>query len=205
MLVSKMDEPNARTRLLDVAERLFMARGFPAVTLRDICAEMGLTHASLYYHFPEGKQSIFMAVLERNVRRHGDGLHAAIVNGAQDLRSILGAASAWLLSQSPMDLLKLTESDMTYLKGDDAALITSLVHELILMPLRGVLDAAVSRGEIAACNTGLIAGALIGMVESLFSVPEFAVQGSREAMASELIDILVKGLGCNQGAENECC
>lgn len=186
--------------MLDVAERLFMARGYPAVTLRDICAEMGLTHASIYYHFPLGKQSIFMAVLERNVRRHGEGLDAAITNSEQNLRSILRAAAAWLLSQSPMDLLKLTESDMTYLKRDDAALITSLVHKLVLMPLRGVLDAAVSRQEIAACNTGLIGGALIGMVESLFSVPEFAVQGSREAMAYELVDILIKGLSVNQGA-----
>jgi len=177
-----------------------MARGFPAVTLRDICAEVGLTHASLYYHFPDGKQSIFMAVLERNVRRHGDGLHAAITNSELNLRSILRAATAWLLSQSPMDLLKLTGSDMTYLKSDDATLIASLIHELILMPLRGVLDAAVSRREIASCNTGLIAGALIGMVESLFSVPEFAVQGSREAMAYEVVDILIKGLSVDQGA-----
>ncbi|HUW70735.1 MAG TPA: TetR/AcrR family transcriptional regulator [bacterium] len=200
MSVSKVDEPNARTRLLDVAERLFMARGYPAVTLRDICAEMGLTHASLYYHFPEGKQSIFMAVLERNVRRHGDGLHAAITGSEQNLRSILWAASAWLLSQSPMDLLKLTESDMTYLKSDDAALITRLVHQLILKPLRAVLDAAVARKEISTCNTGLIAGALIGMVESLFSVPDFAVQKSRNDMAYELVDILIKGLNYNEGA-----
>ncbi len=200
MSVSRTDEPNARTRLLDVAERLFMSRGYPAVTLRDICAEMGLTHASLYYHFPEGKQSIFMAVLERNVRRHGDGLRAAITGGEHNLRSILRAVSVWLLSQSPMDLLKLTESDMTYLKRDDAALIANLVHQLILKPLRAELDAAVARKEISPCNTGLVAGALVGMVESLFSVPDFAVQKSRNDMAFELLDVLIKGLDYNEGA-----
>ena len=175
-----------------------MARGYPAVTLRDIATEMGLTHASIYYHFPDGKQSIFMSVLERNVRRHGDGLRDAIDHSGDDVRAILQAAARWLLSQSPMDLLKLTESDMTYLGAHDAARITQLVHELILQPLHRVLDEAVASKQIDACNTGLVAGALIGMVESLFSVPDFAVQKSREHMAFELVDILIKGLGYAQ-------
>lgn len=198
MSVSAADAVDTRTRLLDVAERLFMARGYPAVTLRDICAEMGLTHASIYYHFPLGKQSIFMAVLERNVRRHGEGLHDAIARSGDDLRDILRAAASWLLSQSPMDLLKLTESDMTYLDRDDAGRISQMVHEQILRPLHAVLDGAVASGQIDSCNTGLVAGALIGMVESLFSVPDFAVQKSREHMAFELVDILIRGLGYTQ-------
>ena len=46
-------------RVLDVAERLFMDRGYSAITLRDIADELGMKQASLYYHFPGGKGATF--------------------------------------------------------------------------------------------------------------------------------------------------
>ena len=39
--------PEARERVLSVADRLFTERGYQAVTLRDIAQEVGIRHASL--------------------------------------------------------------------------------------------------------------------------------------------------------------
>ncbi|MFF0504915.1 TetR/AcrR family transcriptional regulator [Streptomyces fimicarius] len=53
-----------RARILDSATDLFSRSGFHAVSLRDIAAHAGLTHAGLLHHFP-GKESLLIEVLER--------------------------------------------------------------------------------------------------------------------------------------------
>lgn len=53
-----------RARVLDAAAELFSRSGFNAVSLRDIAAHAGLTHAGLLHHFP-GKDSLLLEVLER--------------------------------------------------------------------------------------------------------------------------------------------
>ena len=59
--------PDTKYRILDVAERLFGDRGFPATSLRDITAEAGVNLASVNYHFGS-KEALLAAVLERRVQ-----------------------------------------------------------------------------------------------------------------------------------------
>jgi AcrR family transcriptional regulator len=56
-----------RDRLLAVGTRLFAARGFAGVTVRDICAEAGANVAAINYHFA-GKEGLYMEVLRTAVR-----------------------------------------------------------------------------------------------------------------------------------------
>ena len=58
---------DTRERILDVAERLFGERGFPATPLRDITAEAGVNIASVNYHFGS-KEGLLAEVLERRLK-----------------------------------------------------------------------------------------------------------------------------------------
>jgi len=52
MSVSRAGAPDAtRSRILDVAERLVQTRGFNGFSYADIAADLGITKASLHYHF----------------------------------------------------------------------------------------------------------------------------------------------------------
>ncbi|GAA4070360.1 TetR/AcrR family transcriptional regulator [Nonomuraea soli] len=53
-----------RARILDSAMELFSRSGFHAVSLRDIAAHAGMTHAGLLHHFP-GKDELLIQVLTR--------------------------------------------------------------------------------------------------------------------------------------------
>ena len=55
---------DTKARILDVAERLFADRGFPATSLRDITSEASVNIASVNYHFGS-KEALLSAVLER--------------------------------------------------------------------------------------------------------------------------------------------
>ncbi len=57
---STEQDQETRRRILKAAERLFLARGFKGVSMKDIAEEVHVTSAALYYHFPEGKQELFL-------------------------------------------------------------------------------------------------------------------------------------------------
>ncbi|WP_235600025.1 TetR/AcrR family transcriptional regulator [Alkalihalobacillus trypoxylicola] len=55
-----------RKRILDVAEDLFMEKGFRAVSTREIAQHAKVTQPTLYHHFKD-KESLYMVMLERFV------------------------------------------------------------------------------------------------------------------------------------------
>ncbi len=75
------------TAILDAAEKLFAARGFTAVTVRDIAAEAGVSHA-LVHRYLGSKADVYRAMLVRN--------EDAIRSAASDEDDILAAASLML-------------------------------------------------------------------------------------------------------------
>ena len=88
---------DTRERILDVAERLFGERGFPATPLRDITTEAGVNVASVHYHFGS-KEALLAEVLERrlkpiNARRLEllDAVEARAGGGPPELEAVIRA------------------------------------------------------------------------------------------------------------------
>jgi TetR/AcrR family transcriptional repressor of nem operon len=60
-------------RILDTAEELVQLRGFNAFSYAHIAAELGITKASLHYHFP-GKAELGQALIDRYTERFSRAL-----------------------------------------------------------------------------------------------------------------------------------
>jgi TetR/AcrR family transcriptional repressor of nem operon len=67
------DRGDTAERILDVAERLVQRRGFNGFSYADVAVELGITKASLHYHFP-GKAELGRALIERYGLRFGQAL-----------------------------------------------------------------------------------------------------------------------------------
>ena len=61
-------ETGTRGRILDTAERLVQTRGFNGFSYADVATELGVTKASLHYHFP-GKAELGEALVTRYTER----------------------------------------------------------------------------------------------------------------------------------------
>jgi TetR/AcrR family transcriptional regulator, transcriptional repressor for nem operon len=61
------------SRILDIAERLVQSRGFNGFSYADIAGELGISKASLHYHFP-GKAELGEALIGRYASRFADAL-----------------------------------------------------------------------------------------------------------------------------------
>jgi TetR/AcrR family transcriptional repressor of nem operon len=89
MTTTSRREPGTAERILDIAERLVQTRGFNNFSYADIAGELGITKASLHYHFP-GKAELGQALVVRYGERFFDAL-ARIDSDLPDARARLEA------------------------------------------------------------------------------------------------------------------
>lgn len=188
------DSSDASARVLDVAEQLFIQHGYAAVTLRTIANALGMRQASLYYHFPEGKEQLFVAMATRVFERHRVGLQAVIEIANGDLSLQLHAVADWFGSQPPINLLGMMHADMPALSKTAAAHLAQLVNVALFSPLRQLFVQAQERGEIRPLNPDLLAGCFLSMMNGV----NFALQQPhappRQAMVQDIITLLLDGL-----------
>lgn len=69
---TKRDSPTPE-RILDIAERLVQTRGFNSFSYAHIAKQLGITTASLHYHF-RGKAELGQALVTRYTERFAEGL-----------------------------------------------------------------------------------------------------------------------------------
>src|SRR5436305_8389428 len=68
MATRNRKESDTAGRVLDIAERLMQIRGFNNFSYADIATELGITKASLHYHYP-GKGELGQALITRYSKR----------------------------------------------------------------------------------------------------------------------------------------
>src|ERR671936_2938687 len=92
-MAQRRQRGNADTpaRILDIAERLVQSRGFNGYSYADVAAELGITKASLHYHFA-GKAELGQALVERYAARFAAALETVDAAGG-DAPSKLAAYS----------------------------------------------------------------------------------------------------------------
>lgn len=183
---------DSRERVLSAAERLFAERGYASVTLRDIADALGIRQASLYYHVPGGKEDLFVAVSERAFARHKEGLESAF-RSADTLRGQLKATARWLLSQPPLNLGRMEDSDMPQISPAAAKRLMAAFNDAIFRPLRDVIRAAYERGDIRAVDPSTLAIMVLTLMDAVHHAPGHS---SRQpvAVADEMLDLVFDGI-----------
>ena len=100
------------TRILDVAEALVQSRGFNGFSYADVAGQLGVTKASLHYHYP-GKSELGEALINRYAQRFGEALQA-IDADCHDVQAKLAAYAALyasVMSQHRMCLCGMLAAD----------------------------------------------------------------------------------------------
>ena len=106
------DRAQTEELMLAAAQRLFAERGFLAVSVRDIAAEAGVSHA-LVHRYLGSKEDILVAVMKRNT---GPALHAA--GASRDARETVPRMFRGLLASQPDYLRLLARIVMDHLSFD---------------------------------------------------------------------------------------
>lgn len=193
----------ATQRVLDTAERLFMEKGFAPVTLRDIADELGIRQASLYYHFPEGKEQLYVMVVERVFARHRAGMEAAIGTAGLSLCARLQAVADWFGTQPAMNFLGMMHADLPALGAPNAARVAQIAYQAMFGPLQAILVDAQDRGEARSFDPRVIAGFFIALLDGItFSLTQ-QQNVPRSVLAREAVQLMLVGITADEHSSGE--
>lgn len=192
-MTGEIENSESREHVLRVAERLFSERGYTAVTLKDIAEELGVRQAALYYHVPGGKEDLFVEVTKRSFTRHRKGLEEASKQDAASLSSQLNAMASWLLSQPPLDLLRMARSDLPALSKEHAQELYVLGYASLEEPVQSVLTQAYQRGEIRLIDSQVMSAVFLSSMDTIHDMHRY--KGiPKEVLARDIIEIWLDGL-----------
>lgn len=183
----------AHEHVLRVAERLFRERGYAAVTMRDIAEALGMRQASLYYHAPEGKEQLFVEVTEQGLTRHHSELEQIIAQAEPTIAAQLHAVTFWLLSQAPVDFMRLFRADLPALSEAHSFRLADLARWGWLAPLEQVFGDAYTRGEIRLVDEKLMAVSFMVLIESVHDMHRYT-NAPKEVLARDMIEVLLDGM-----------
>jgi AcrR family transcriptional regulator len=94
-LTREESRANTRERLLAAARRAFARNGFHGASVEEIASEAGFSTGALYSNF-EGKEDLFLVLMEREIDEHSREVAEAVRARASVAERAAGGARQWM-------------------------------------------------------------------------------------------------------------
>jgi AcrR family transcriptional regulator len=186
---------------MDVAQIHLGGSGYLGVSLEEVAREVGISKPALYYHFPRGKEELFVAIAHRTLAHHREGLERVIAAheaGADKLRAV----ARWLMSESnqehPMDELR----DLARFVGEQHQIeLAEGFFGSLYGPIHRAVSSGVESGEFSENSPELLTWAFLSLLSGMLrvnnasagpSLPE--VTRTAEGMADSTVDLFLNGV-----------
>jgi AcrR family transcriptional regulator len=109
-MTREQSRANTRERLLAAARSAFARSGFHGASVEEIASEAGFSTGALYSNF-EGKEDLFLVLMEREIEEHAQEISAAVRERASISERAAGGARQWMtmIEREPEALLLFME------------------------------------------------------------------------------------------------
>jgi len=194
-----------RQRILDEAQRLFSARGYQGVSIRDIAQACGLSNAALYYHFGS-KQNLYFEVLRDHISTLTRCLReaGAIEGTCRERLANMARAYAQMILEY-QDTVQIMLRDLAQFDWEEVLQMLPDLQTLTPTPLGAVLEEGVASGEVRALDVHRVDILLMGMISSLvaFRARQPGLSTTLDEDVDLVIDVLFAGIGLSYTTVNE--
>ncbi|MBN9183576.1 MAG: TetR/AcrR family transcriptional regulator [Microbacterium sp.] len=192
-------ERAGREALLESARRLFLERGYSAVSMQQIAEAAGMTKGAPYYHF-KNKDDLFVSILVEEIERQRAGF-VEVLNQPGSDEDRLTLAVAFALGSTQADLFTLFSDARRHLseeclKGPAFKPRNADRLDAILVPFFEEMEARGRKLRISPERAShLFMLLMLGQIHALHSEHKLPreTKSSRD-MAAELVDVLLHGL-----------
>jgi len=186
---------------MDVAETHLGGGGYLGVSLEEVAREVGVSKPALYYHFPQGKEELFVAIAHRALAHHRDGLARAMAD-YETTADKLRAVARWLMSESnqehPMDELR----DLTrYVSEQHQRELADAFFGSLYGPIYQAISSAVESGEFSENSSEFLTWAFLSLLSGMLQAnnapagPSLsAATRTAEGMADRTVDLFLNGV-----------
>ena len=184
---------SSREKLLDTAEQLFTSRGYTGVTLKDIAKSLGIKQASLYYHFPLGKEDLYVEVMLRHLEHRCHVFNQLIAESNDNLEVCLLKVGNWLIKQPPLNGGRMILTDFPQLSQERATQLEAAMYSCAFAPLEELFTRyRDDLQEQLQENPGFVGGTFLSAIEALYAVKRFSSK-SDEELVTDLVTLVLEG------------
>jgi AcrR family transcriptional regulator len=189
-MCKEVNKNSSRKAVINVAQQLFGARGYASVTLKEIADQLSIKQASLYYHFPGGKEDLFVEVTIHHLEQRQQGLEQIIARvSSLELEECLNQVAKWILAQPPLHVSRLIDSDLPALPKEKADQIQSVMNRSVI-PAIAELFARYQHGLRA--EPFYIAATFLAVIEPIRTFKQYSLN-SEEQMIAKSINLFLYG------------
>ncbi len=205
-------EKDTKSTLLDCAERLFLVKGFEAVSVREITDAAGANVAAVNYHFAS-KTQLYRACLERRLAKIACRRVALIERFSnQEPPSTLQEIISAFVRESFEEMLLNPDGgrllQIIYREMSPAGVASDLVTEELIAPIHKALLKAIrkvhpqlSEKHVSRCVSSL-SGQILHFIRFRDVINTFVETGSEieyiDQVTQHITDFSLRGIGSQQ-------
>lgn len=194
-----LSDAERRARILDALDEIFAQAGIEGLSMNAVARHAGMSKRTLYTIFAD-RTALFLAYLERLKDSHigplGPAEHDAPIEVR--LRRLLGPVPVGTGLQLPLSILRAIVAEVPARPEVGVRLVESACVGTAAL-LRGELDRAAARGEIAPCDTAAMAALLLDMLrpppfEALLCPDRLPDDAARRARFDLALSVFLDGV-----------
>lgn len=185
----KQDAQDTRELALAAADRLLHEHGYLGVSMDAVAEAAGVRKASLYHHFPEGKEQLVLEIAERAIRHDAQGIERAVETGATAQERLRNVAAFVFRERRRTD--RVLQDAARFMPAEHGRHVYGLFLDHHFTPVRAVLEDGVASGELRPHDTERGAWAFLGLVSEMNMLPD----DNRDDLAEFVAGLFVNGTG----------
>jgi AcrR family transcriptional regulator len=166
-------QSDTRQRLLDGFSEQLLERGYAGVSLDQIASASGIRKASLYHHFPGGKEAICTEVSLRYIEQSEALLDRALATDGGLAAKLRAIVEVFATADAKLSLMGQRVYDATrHLSEENRVRVSRRYCEALLEPVTALMAGAVSRGELRQADPGFLSAAFLELAAVAEPMPE---------------------------------
>lgn len=148
------------------------AVGYLGASLDAVAREVGIRKASLYHHFPGGKESLFREAALRQIAEQAERMRGALATDGP-LREVLAAVGALHVEVEPGEaaLDRAVYEATRHVSDGVRAEVSSAYVGSLVEPVVDLMRGAVAAGDVAG-DARFLAWSFLGLSSSMAPIPD---------------------------------
>jgi len=190
MKLREQKKAETSARLISVARKSFVERGYSGTSMDELCAEAGVTRGALYHNFG-GKNGLFEAVVRQIDDEIGDRL-LKVAGDDESLDGFIKTCVAYLKMAIDPEVQQIMFKDGPAVLGQR---LRDIDKEGSIEPLREAIEGMQQKGIFKAGDPVALAVLINGaMIDAALWIASSDDNAKRFEVASEALTAIIRGL-----------
>src|SRR5690554_1285287 len=182
-----------KEEIIKVAATLFRKKGYNAISMRDLAAEMDMKAASLYNHI-SGKQEILAAIILEVALEFTEGMESVMTQNSSSLKKLEGLIELHIdITLNHSEALAAVNNDWMHLEGDNLSAFIKMRDEYE-DNFRELIKTGIESNEIRSAHPEVILFSILSTLRTLHLWYEKRGKLDVNVLKKDMVTVLLKGI-----------